>query len=248
MARTYKMKIGERTFLVMVGVVIVVGVGGDVLYLIRSGHLQPRGNVSKAIPDTVPSITSPNPDRSAEQKTQPSPEAVSQKLDQADLPQNERERAKRELEEAKARSEEMARERNNALSQQHDASSPIKGITAATSSSPQVAAAPGDAKEKVVEVPPIITRRVNPVMPRVANKAFLTSNLRDGDIKVVLKVFVNLQGKPVKAVILQGVSGPFGFNDSATNASLASDYTPGTLNGNPVGAWLTLEYNFGMVR
>jgi outer membrane biosynthesis protein TonB len=111
---------------------------------------------------------------------------------------------------------------------------------------PPQAAAP--AAQDVAETAPTLTNRKNPVMPRLATKALLPPNLRDTEIKVMLKVFVDAQGHPVKVVILQGVSGPFGYNDAAQNAALGSGFNPGTRNGKPAPAWLTLEYNFGRPR
>jgi hypothetical protein len=96
-----------------------------------------------------------------------------------------------------------------------------------------------------VETPPTFTNRVAPVVPRLVNKNFLPSNLRDNEIKVFLRIFVDAQGHPVKVVITQGVPGPFGYNDSAQKAALDSSYAPATRNGKPVTGWLTVEYNFG---
>jgi len=109
-------------------------------------------------------------------------------------------------------------------------------------------AAAAPAQQETVETPVSLVRRVSPTVPRIANKAFLPANLREGDIKVILKIFVDAQGHPVKVVIVQGVAGPFGYNDSAQNAALASGYAPATRNGKPTTGWMTLEYNFGKAK
>jgi hypothetical protein len=93
-----------------------------------------------------------------------------------------------------------------------------------------------------------MTRKVPPLMPRLANKTFMPPSLRETDIKVSLKVMVDAQGRPLKVVILHGVDGPFGFNDAAQTAALASSYAPATRNGKAVTSWLNTEYHFGKIR
>jgi len=111
---------------------------------------------------------------------------------------------------------------------------------------PAPAAAPAPAE--AVETPVAITSRVAPIAPRVANKAFLPADLRNQDIKVSLRVFVDAQGRPLKVVIVKGVDGPFGFNGAAQKAAQDSTYAPATRNGKPVTGWVAVEYNFGRVK
>jgi hypothetical protein len=112
---------------------------------------------------------------------------------------------------------------------------------------PKQAAAPAPAQE-VVETPPSFQRRATPIAPRVANKNFLPGNLRDSEVKVSLRIFVDAQGRAVKVMIVNGVSGPFGYNDAAQKAALESTYNPATRNGKPSTGWLSVEYNFGRAR
>ncbi len=188
----------------------------------------------------------------------------------------ERAKAKKDLEESKAKAQELARQKDEALKKQQELTN--QGNTIALSAqkaapqpvpqpppppkqeapAPAVVATPvpqapapaaaAPAQQETVETPVSLVRRVSPAVPRIANKAFLPANLREGDIKVILKIFVDAQGHPVKVVIVQGVAGPFGYNDSAQNAALASGYAPATRNGKPTTGWMTLEYNFGKAR
>ncbi|NTV73069.1 MAG: hypothetical protein HGA66_02555 [Holophaga sp.] len=189
----------------------------------------------------------------------------------------ERAKAKKDLEESKARAVELARQKDEALKKQQELTNqgntialsaqkaapapppaPPKQEAPAPAPAPVVVAAPvpqapppaaaAPVQQEMVETPATLVRRVSPTAPRIANKAFLPAGLRDGDIKVVLKIFVDAQGHPVKVVIVQGVAGPFGFNDAAQNAALASGYAPATRNGKPTTGWMTLEYNFGKAK
>jgi len=191
----------------------------------------------------------------------------------------EKAKARKDLEEAKAKSTELSRQKDEALRKQQELASASQSIVAAAqpaaprpvpaapapeaparqeapapAPAPAPAAqapAPAPAPAPVADIPEsaaTMTSRVSPMTPRIANKAMLPAGIRDQEVKVDLKVFVDAQGRPVKVVILQGVAGPFGFNDAAQNAALASTYAPATRNGKAVASWMTLEYNFGKVR
>jgi hypothetical protein len=97
----------------------------------------------------------------------------------------------------------------------------------------------------VLDAQPSLTRPGNPQMPKVTRES-LPEELRDTDIKVSLKVFVDEAGRPLKALILKGVDG--GFNESAQNAAMASICAPGSKNGKPISGWLNMEFNFGKAR
>jgi hypothetical protein len=91
---------------------------------------------------------------------------------------------------------------------------------------------------------PAVTRQGSPQAPAGAKES-LPPNLQNTDIKVALKVYVDASGRPLKVVILKGVEGNPGYNDSAQNAALASTYAPGSKNGKPAPGWLDMEFNFG---
>lgn len=101
---------------------------------------------------------------------------------------------------------------------------------------PQVSAAP--------DTEATISRRANPVVPRTINKNFLPPSIRNSEIRVTVKVFVDPQGRPLKVQVEQGVEG-FGYNDAAKQAAYESSYTPATKGGKPVNGWTTVIYNFG---
>ena len=217
---------------------------------------------------------------------------LSRKATEGKTPE-ERAKAKKDLEEAKKKSDDLARQREEALKKKQELSTMTQTIAqaapapapkpeakvetpkpepprqaaqappqiavpppvAAPAPQPQAAAptpaptpAPAATATDVVETPVAITKKVAPAPPRLANKNFLPPGLREGDIKVALKVFVDAQGRPLKVVITRGVDGPFGYNDSAQNAALASAYAPATKNGKPTTGWMNMEYNFGRAR
>lgn len=106
----------------------------------------------------------------------------------------------------------------------------------AAATQPQVSAVP--------DTEATISRRANPVIPRMVNKNFLPPNLRNSEIRVTVKVFVDPQGRPLKVQVEQGVDG-FGYNDAAKQAAYESSYTPATKGGKPANGWTTVVYNFG---
>jgi len=58
---------------------------------------------------------------------------------------------------------------------------------------------------------------------------------------VRLRVYVDANGRPQKVNVTQSVAGPFGFDESATDAAMRSTYAPATRDGKPVASWI--EYN-----
>jgi hypothetical protein len=149
--------------------------------------------------------------------------------------QEARANARKELEAVRQKAKDLARQRADALRERQKLAQQAQTMRA-----PAQAAAPdaGDAQ-------PTVTRAGNPQMPRIARES-LPVELRDSEIKVSLKVFVDGTGRPLKVVILKGVDG--GFNESAQNAALASTYAPGSRNGKPASGWLNMEFNFGKAR
>jgi len=109
-------------------------------------------------------------------------------------------------------------------------------------------AATTPAPQPVTEAPetqPTIIRRVAPIAPRVVNKNFLPTALRNSEIRVSVRVFVDPQGRPLKVLVDKGIEGALGYNDSAKQAAYESSYAPATKAGKPVNGWITIEYNFG---
>ena len=188
--------------------------------------------------------------------------------------QEERTKAKHDLEEAKRLSDDLIRQRKDIIEQRQKLSIRAQLISSQVKAQPQqTAPAPAAvvptiepalplprtqpapptvapiARDRepvdVIETPPSVTRKVFPVAPRIANKAVLPPALRDSEIKVSLKVFVHAQGKGGKVVIINGVDGPFGYNEAAKAAAEASDYAPAQRGSKPTSGWLNMEYNFG---
>jgi hypothetical protein len=144
--------------------------------------------------------------------------------------------AKKDLETARQKTRDLARQRAEAMKEKQ------KLAQQAPSAAP--APAPAAAPAPVQDALPAVTHLGSLQVPRVA-KETLPATLQDAEIKVSLKVFVDPAGRPLKVVILKGVEGNAGFNDSAQNAALASTYAPGSRNGKPASGWLNLEFNFG---
>jgi len=166
--------------------------------------------------------------------------------------------AQKDLDEVRQKTKELAKLRAETLRDQQKLAQQAQNLRvpasqppprpAPPSPAPVPAPAPAPAQPPTAPVPdaqPTLTRPASPQMPKVAREA-LPAELRDSDIKVSLKVFVDDAGRPLKAVILKGVDGA--FNESAQNAALASICAPGSRNGRPVSGWLNMEVNFGRPR
>jgi serine/threonine protein kinase len=187
----------------------------------------------------------------------------------------ERTKAKKDLEEAKQKTDELARQREEALKKRQELSTRTQTIAQAAPAPqpppqqqeppkveppkpepPKPAAAPVAVPVKAAAAPSsdvaetfaAIVKKVPPIAPRVPNKGFLPVALREAEIRVSLKVFVDPQGRPLKVVILNGIDGPLGYNDAAQTAALASQYVPATKNGKPATGWVNVDYNFGRAR
>jgi len=131
---------------------------------------------------------------------------------------------------------------------------PQQAASAAPQSAPQqtaptpTAAAPqAQPAAEAPELPPTMTRRANPTQPHVVKKEFLPPSIRNSEIRVSVRVFVDAQGRPSKVIVDKGVEG-FGYNDAAKQAAYESAYAPATKAGKPINGWITVEYNFGKPR
>ena len=176
--------------------------------------------------------------------------------------------AKEELEAARLKTRDLARQRAEALAEKQAlakgnnaqawskaaaAQSAAAFNTLATTPKPQPApaapvATPAPAaaspNSAAADLAPIVVQKGNPQAPR-GGKDTLPANLQQSEIKVSLKVFVDAAGRPLKVVILKGVEGNSGYNDAAQNAALASTFAPGSKNGKASSGWLDMEFNFG---
>jgi hypothetical protein len=146
--------------------------------------------------------------------------------------------AKKDLETARQKTKDLARQRGEVLKEKQKLSQ------AQPAPAPVPVQAPPPPPQDAL---PAVTHMGSPQAPRVAKES-LPPALQDAEIKVSLKVFVDAAGRPLKVVILKGVDGAAGYNDSAQNAALASSFAAGTKNGKPASGWLNMEFNFGKPR
>jgi len=80
-------------------------------------------------------------------------------------------------------------------------------------------------------------RVVNQVAPAFPPRAVQMNWEMNKDHVVRLKVYVDEQGKPLKVSVIEGVSGPYGFDDAAIDAANRSSYTPATRDGRLARGW-----------
>jgi len=88
-----------------------------------------------------------------------------------------------------------------------------------------------------VDEQPAVVKRAPAAYPELAKTARIEGN-------VYLKVLVDKDGKPRKAVVFK--SDAEVFNDAAIESALKSSYTAATSDGNPVACWLVVPYSFKM--
>jgi predicted Ser/Thr protein kinase len=67
---------------------------------------------------------------------------------------------------------------------------------------------------------------------------------RNRPVSVLLRVYLDAAGHPTEVAVLQGVGGPWGYNESATAAVRASTYQPAQKDGRPVPGVLDVRVNF----
>lgn len=90
-------------------------------------------------------------------------------------------------------------------------------------------------KKDTVDEPPAIVKRVSPKYPRTAQE-------EKAEGTVWLKVFVNEHGKPTSVEVTQ--SSRKDFSESAREAVMQFEFTPGKRKSNPVGVWVTIPFKF----
>jgi protein TonB len=93
----------------------------------------------------------------------------------------------------------------------------------------------------VVETPPQVVRQVAPAFPVRAKQMRWEPN-REHD--VFLRVYVGELGQPLKVMVKQGISGPYGFDEAAIDAANKSSFAPATRDGKPIRAWIEIHYRF----
>ena len=89
----------------------------------------------------------------------------------------------------------------------------------------------------------IVITKVVPICPQNAKSSML-ANIKDFDMRVIVKVWVSAQGRPVKVLYLKGIDGSFGYNEAARDAALRSTFQPAIKDGRAVDGWVDLEYKF----
>lgn len=110
---------------------------------------------------------------------------------------------------------------------------------------PPPAAAQPAPQTQVVETPPQVVRQVAPAFPVRAMQMRWELN-QDHD--VFLRVYVGEQGQPLKVMVKQGISGPYGFDEAAIDAANKSTFAPATRDGKPIRAWIEIHYRFQRQR
>ena len=76
---------------------------------------------------------------------------------------------------------------------------------------------------------------VKPEYPEIAKRAGITG-------RVFVKVLVDKEGKPKRAVVIKTDSDL--FNDAAIAAAMKSAFTPALQNNHPIAVWIVLPYKF----
>jgi TonB family protein len=219
-------------YLLLGGIVVVLaaGIGGGVLWvqsINRQHQIEQRSMQARlaAIQRDKEAADAKLAEINKQEEAQKTLEELFGKQAEEATSSEARAAAKRDLEAAKQKRADLAKQRADALKEKQ-----------------RLAQAGGGEEGSGLDVEPAVTQVGS---PRVPNRASLPPSLQQSEVKVVLKVFVDAGGKPQKVVIVKGVEGNYGFNDSAQNAALASSFTPGRKNGKPAPGWLDMEINFG---
>jgi periplasmic protein TonB len=86
-----------------------------------------------------------------------------------------------------------------------------------------------------VEKLPEMVFAAKPEYPEIAKRAGITG-------KVFIKVLVDKEGRPKKAVVIKSDSEL--FNQAAMEAAMKSAFTPALQNQHPIAVWIVLPYRF----
>jgi len=229
--------------LLAAGALVVAALSGFFYYKFQQAQIETRSVQAKllAFQRDKEAAEAKLADITKQEEAQKALEEMFGKQAEEATTQEARASAQKELEVVRQKTKDLARQRADALRERQrlaQQTQSLRAPAAAPAPPPAPPAPPADAE-------PTVARAGSPQMPRVARES-LPVELRDADIRVSLKVFVDGAGRPLKVVILKGVDG--GFNEAAQNAALASTYVPGSKNGKPASGWLNMEFNFGKVR
>jgi periplasmic protein TonB len=91
-----------------------------------------------------------------------------------------------------------------------------------------------DAFQAVEKYPEMVVS-ATPEYPEIAKRAGITG-------RVFVKVLVDKEGKPKKAVVIKTDSEL--FNQAAIDAAMRSAFTPAIQNQHPIAVWIVLPYKF----
>lgn len=118
-------------------------------------------------------------------------------------------------------------------------------VTTGNGSGDSVGVAMGDFKVTDEDVPPADfvpvekqPQTINPVQPKypeLAQRAGIEG-------RVLVKIWVDKDGKPHKAIVLK--SDAEIFNQPAIDAAMATKFTPAIMNKGPVAVWVVIPYTF----
>ena len=123
---------------------------------------------------------------------------------------------------------------------------PAPTPVAAAPSAPPPSAPAASAPRSVIDTPPqIATRGALLFPPRAKNP--MNPN-RSKEVNVSVRVFVDARGVPGKTTVVEGVDGPWGYNEAAVDAALAASYSPATRDGKPVNGNLVVNFKFPRSR
>lgn len=86
-----------------------------------------------------------------------------------------------------------------------------------------------------VEKQPQVVSQVSPKYPELAQRAGIEG-------RVLVKIWVDKDGKPHKAIVLK--SDAEIFNQPAIDAAMSTRFTPAIMNKGPVAVWVVIPYTF----
>lgn len=113
---------------------------------------------------------------------------------------------------------------------------------------PQSPAAP-TTQALPTETPAALIKAAPATAPRVINKALIPSHLRNEPVVMRLQVFVDAQGRPQRARVVEGLTGNgLPYEDAAIQVALGSTFQAATRGGKPVSSWVPMTVNFGRPR
>lgn len=97
--------------------------------------------------------------------------------------------------------------------------------------------------EEGASAPPQLLRQARPQYPLRARTNPLNP-YRSKAVSVLLRVAVDAAGRPVEVTVVQGVQGPWGYDEAAVEALRASTFQPALRDGRAVPGTLEIRVNF----